>query len=67
VYSPVPFADEAVGPDGRAPVDDGWFRVFKGGSFYTPRPECVRIAFRNWDRPQGTNHTRGLRVARAVR
>ena len=67
VYVEVPFGTDLLGGDGRALLDEGRFRSFRGASYATPRVEAVRVAFRQWDRPQGLNHGRGVRVARPVR
>jgi len=67
VHVDAPLGGALLGPDGRASLDDGRFRSFRGASYSTPRAEAVRVAFRQWDRPQGTNHGRGLRVARPLR
>ncbi len=67
VYSELPFGGDLAGPGGAAPLAEGRLRVFRGASYFTPRAEAVRVAFRQFDRPSGTNHGRGLRVARPVR
>ncbi len=67
VYSEMPFGPDRAGPGGLAPLSEGRQRVFRGASYFTPRVEAVRVAFRQFDRPTGTNHGRGLRVARDVR
>jgi formylglycine-generating enzyme required for sulfatase activity len=67
VYVEAPLGGVVLGLDGRAPLEEGRFRSFRGASYATARAEAVRVAFRQWDRPQGTNHIRGVRVARPVR
>jgi formylglycine-generating enzyme required for sulfatase activity len=67
VYVEAPLGGVMLGVDGRAPLEEGRFRSFRGASYATARAEAVRVAFRQWDRPQGTNHIRGVRVARPVR
>ncbi len=67
LYSESPLGADLVGPDGAATFSEGRMRAFRGASYFTPRAEAVRVAFRQFDRPTGTNHGRGVRVARPVR